>query len=73
MLTGEHLAPANKTILDLSAIATAVGTVLDYLPAIAALFSCVWIGLNILDWFERRRIRKREEARRLAEEQKRVQ
>lgn len=72
MLTGEPLAPANKTLLDISAVATAAGTIMDVLPAIAALFSCIWIGLNIVDWIDKR-IKRRREERRLEEERKHVQ
>lgn len=49
----------NKIVLDASAMATALGSIAGYLPAISALFSVVWLGLQIYGWFEQRRERKR--------------
>lgn len=37
----------SKHILDAAALATAFGTVIDMLPAIAAALSIVWTGIRI--------------------------
>lgn len=39
----------DKAILDAAAIATAVGTIMDFLPAIAALLTIVWTGIRIYE------------------------
>ncbi len=44
-----------KQAADAVSLAVAFGTVLKYLPAIAALFSIVWTGLRIYDWFAERK------------------
>jgi hypothetical protein len=44
-----------KAVADAASIAVAFSTVLKLLPAIAALFSIVWTGLRIYDWFADRR------------------
>lgn len=39
----------DRTALDLSAFAVVIGTIAGWLPAIASLFSIVWLGLQIWD------------------------
>jgi len=58
-----------KQICDVASVATVVGTVVNLLPNIAALFTVLWTGIRIYesttvqDWLARRRMRK-ERARR---------
>lgn len=43
-----------KAVGDWSAISAAAAAVMGWLPPIAALFTIVWIGLQMLTWAERR-------------------
>ncbi len=58
-----------KQVCDVASVATVVGTVVNALPDVAALFTVLWTGLRIYesntvqDWLARRRLRK-ERARR---------
>jgi len=45
----EHLTDATKHIIDGASIATAVGTIMQVLPAIAALFTIVWTLIRIYE------------------------
>jgi hypothetical protein len=45
----EHLQESTKHILDTASIATALGTVMQVLPAIAALFTIVWTLIRIYE------------------------
>jgi hypothetical protein len=45
----EHLTDATKHVIDTASIATAVGTVMQLLPAIAALFTIVWTLIRIYE------------------------
>ena len=45
----EHLQESTKHVLDTASIATAVGTVMQVLPAIAALFTIVWTLIRIYE------------------------
>ena len=45
----EHLTDATKHVLDGASIATAVGTLTQVLPAIAALFTIVWTLIRIYE------------------------
>jgi hypothetical protein len=45
----EHLTDATKHVIDTASIATAVGTVIQVLPAIAALFTIVWTLIRIYE------------------------
>lgn len=60
-----------KQICDVASVATVVGTVVNALPDIAALFTVLWTGLRIYEsttvqnWLARRKLRK-ERARRKA-------
>lgn len=36
-----------KNVVDLVSVATVVGTVVDMLPSIAALFTIIWTGIRI--------------------------
>ena len=38
---------ATKHLIDLSAIFTAVGTMMSILPVIASLFTIIWMGIRI--------------------------
>ena len=42
---------------DLTSLGIAVGTVMGFLPYLAALLTIIWTGLRILDWIEARRLR----------------
>ena len=45
----EHLQESTKHILDTASIATAVGTLMQLLPAIAALFTIIWTTIRIYE------------------------
>ena len=45
----EHLTDATKHVIDTASIATAVGTIMQILPAIAALFTIVWTVIRIYE------------------------
>jgi len=45
----EHLTDATKHVIDTASIATAVGTIMQLLPAIAALFTIVWTCIRIYE------------------------
>ena len=45
----EHLTDATKHVIDTASIATAVGTMMQLLPAIAALFTIVWTTIRIYE------------------------
>jgi glycerol-3-phosphate acyltransferase PlsY len=45
----EHLTDATKHIIDGASIATAVGTMMQLLPAIAALFTIIWTTIRIYE------------------------
>lgn len=48
-LTGEHIQPSNLALLNLSAAATTVGTVMDWLPKVSAIFGLILFGIQMLD------------------------
>jgi len=45
----EHLTDATKQVIDTASIATAIGTIMQILPAIAALFTIVWTCIRIYE------------------------
>ena len=45
----EHLTDATKHVIDGASIATAVGTMMQLLPAIAAVFTIVWTVIRIYE------------------------
>lgn len=45
----EHLTDATKHVIDGASIATAVGTMMQILPAIAALFTIIWTTIRIYE------------------------
>jgi hypothetical protein len=45
----EHLQESTKHILDTASLATAVGTIMQVLPAIAALFTIIWTCIRIYE------------------------
>ena len=45
----EHLTEATKHLIDTASIATAVGTLMQLLPAIAALFTIIWTTIRIYE------------------------
>ena len=49
MIPHEHLSDATKHIIDGASIATAVGTMMQLLPANAALFTIVWTVIRIYE------------------------
>jgi hypothetical protein len=50
-----------KNIGDAISIATVIGTIVDWLPAGAALLSIIWTAIRIWDWWEaKRELRRRE-------------
>lgn len=51
----EHLTEPTKHVIDGISVATAVGTLMQVLPAIAALFTIVWTAIRI---YETRTVQK---------------
>ncbi len=49
MTEHEHLTESTKHILDGASIVTALGTLMQVLPAIAALFTIVWTAIRIYE------------------------
>jgi hypothetical protein len=45
----EHLTDSTKHVLDGASIATALGTLMQVLPAIAALFTIIWTAIRIYE------------------------
>ena len=45
----EHLQESTKHVLDGASVVTAVGTIMQVLPAIAALFTIVWTLIRIYE------------------------
>jgi hypothetical protein len=45
----EHLQESTKHVIDTASIATAVGTMMQVLPAIAALFTIIWTCIRIYE------------------------
>jgi hypothetical protein len=48
-MPNEHLTDATKHVIDGASIATAVGTMMQVLPAIAALFTIIWTTIRIYE------------------------
>lgn len=45
-----------RTGLDLAAITNVIATLVGWLPSIAALLSIIWLGIQIYDWYKKRKI-----------------
>jgi hypothetical protein len=45
----EHLQESTKHVLDGASVVTAVGTVMQVLPSIAAVFTIVWTAIRIYE------------------------
>lgn len=45
----EHLQESTKHVIDGASIATAVGTLMQVLPSIAAVFTIVWTAIRIYE------------------------
>jgi hypothetical protein len=45
----EHLQESTKHVLDGASVITAVGTVMQVLPSIAAVFTIVWTAIRIYE------------------------
>jgi hypothetical protein len=43
----QELSDSTKHVVDALSIATVLGTLMEFLPAIAALFTIVWTGIRI--------------------------
>jgi hypothetical protein len=59
----EQLPPAIKLTGDLLAAGIAGGTLLGFLPQIAAALSIVWLVLQIYDWVARKLGRERDDTK----------
>lgn len=53
MINHEHLSDSTKHILDSVSAFTAVASLLQWLPAVASLFTIVWTGIRIYDRFKK--------------------
>lgn len=47
-----------KPILDWTSVGVAVGTIINYLPAVAALFTIIWTAIRIWETKTVQRLRK---------------
>ncbi len=45
----EHLQESTKHVLDGASVVTAIGTVMQILPSIAAIFTIVWTAIRIYE------------------------
>ena len=43
-----------KTTVDISSLFIAWASLIDWLPALAALMSIVWTGIRIYEWWKKR-------------------
>lgn len=43
-----------KDLADVTAGGVMVGTIIGWLPAVAALFTIVWTGIRIYEWYQGR-------------------
>ena len=43
----QHIPPGVEHAVNWAALGTTVGAILGYLPGVAALFSIIWLGLQI--------------------------
>lgn len=44
-----------KTTVDISSLFIAWATLVEWLPALAALMSIIWTGIRIYEWIRKRR------------------
>jgi hypothetical protein len=44
-----HIDEATKHIIDFASVATVLGTLVDFLPAVAAVFTIVWTAIRIYE------------------------
>ncbi len=42
-----HLSQTEKHLIDIASVATVAGTLADFLPHVAAVFTIVWTGIRI--------------------------
>jgi len=54
----QAIPPGVEHLVNWAALGTTVGAILGYLPGIAALFSIIWLGLQIWLFFVRKPWRK---------------
>jgi hypothetical protein len=45
----DHLNEGTKHVLDGLSLVTVLGTLMDWLPAVAALFTIIWTGIRIYE------------------------
>lgn len=55
----QHISPALEHAVNWAAVGTTIGAVLGYLPGVAALFSIIWLGLQIWLFFVRKPWRRK--------------
>ena len=49
MVMKQELSDSTKHVVDALSVATVLGTLMEFLPAIAALFTIVWTGIRIFE------------------------
>ena len=47
MVMKQELSDSTKHVVDALSVATVLGTLMEFLPAIAAMFTIVWTGIRI--------------------------
>ena len=50
-----QLGEGTKHVLDTLSVFAVIGTVAQILPPVAALFTIVWLGMQMFSWIEARR------------------
>lgn len=54
-----HLGEGTKHVLDTISVFAVIGTVAQILPPVAALFTIVWLGMQMFSWVETRREKRK--------------
>ena len=57
-MTGGHTSDTVKHIFDGAAALTVIGTLMSWLPAVAAIFTIVWTGFRIIEEWEKFKTRR---------------
>lgn len=53
-VTMQHI----KNLLDVGSLTTVIATIIGWLPPLAALASIIWTGIQIYDWYKKRKVSK---------------
>ena len=59
-MTGHNTSETVKHVFDGAAVLAVVGTLMSWLPAIAALFTIVWTGFRIIEEWDKFKARRKD-------------